>query len=88
MSFSGYVPPSSVILGVHVRPIEACIITKLVLLCGDLCPQESYSNPWGFMRKGKLLEDLDACAGADHPRFIQPCFVVQRQTSFGTHASC
>lgn len=55
-------------------------MTRL-LLWRCWCPQESYSNPWGFMRKGKLLEDLDACAGADNPRFIQPCFVVQRQTS-------
>jgi hypothetical protein len=25
--------------------------------------RDSYANPWGFMRKGKLLEDMDALAG-------------------------
>jgi hypothetical protein len=31
--------------------------TKDPFLC------QSYENPWGFFRKGKLLEDMDALAG-------------------------
>lgn len=52
-------PPS---LPVERKPSESRTtvtyeFTKDPFLC------QSYENPWGFFRKGKLLEDMDALAG-------------------------
>jgi hypothetical protein len=39
-------------------------ITALICMC--ICCQLllQYRNPWGFLRMGRLLEDLDSLAGS------------------------
>ena len=39
------------------------VVMTSMSLTADGCLGPQYRNPWGFVRMGKILEDLDSLAG-------------------------